>query len=778
MIAPLPPVFSKIMATEKSKLSPTKVSLWVSAIVSSGIVSGGIVSSALLSSCTALADDRTAKDQETIVVTATRTEKSIADVPATVSVISADQIEREISNNIADLIRYEPGVSVAGGGRFGLSGFTIRGISGDRVLTLVDSTPTADEFSFGPFLSSRRNFVDLDALKSVEIVRGPSSSSFGSNAIGGVVNFVTKDPADYLQGESFAGSAKVNYGSIDDSANATLLTAFGNERLSAMVVATQREYSETETFFRDDSSGSDRRSQNPQDGENTNLFAKVVYQPSDSQSIAFTAERFEGDAVTDVLSVANTVSRGVLTLGEQGLDERLRERFSVDYRLQAETHLFDQMSVLAYAQQSEASQVTLRKRLSFSSGLQDRFRGSSYEQENTGLRLQFNKKLELGSRQHLLSYGVDYDVSDAATQRDGNTVNRATGAQAFEFTPFLTRDFPLSEYTSRGFFIQDDIELLDGRLSVIPALRYDNFELTARADEIFLAGNPGSPLPEGFDESEVSLKLGAIYDLSESWSVFAQYAEGFRAPALDAINIGFTNFAGGYTALSNPNLRPEKGQGAELGFRHRSEYVNFDVVAYQNDYTDFIESLATRGFNFRTGLLEFQARNLDEARIEGFEAKVLADLAGVSRALAGFQVRASYAYADGQNLQDQTPINSIDPQQLVFGVAYAPQSDRWGVEAILTATDRKEVSDIDASSLQDRSGAAIVPFETPGFTTLDLIGYVNITDKLRLNYGVFNATDKQYFSWSEEFVQNPSTANFDRLSEAGRNYSVSIKYNF
>ncbi len=755
-------------ATKRSEIKQSRVSVAILAALSG----------ALAHPSYSQVNDQEGSQPETVIVTATRTEKSVEDVAATVSVISVEQIEREISNNIADLVRYEPGVSVAGGGRFGLSGFTIRGISGDRVLTLVDSTPTADEFSFGPFLSSRRNFVDLDAIKSVEIVRGPSSSSFGSNAIGGVVNFVTKDPYDYLQGKAFSGSAKVNYGSIDESTNATLLTAFGSERLSAMIVATQRDYSETQTFFNDDSEGADRRSQNPQDGENSNLFAKLVYNLSDNQSLGLTLEKFDGDATTDVLSAANTFSRGVLTLAQQGLDQRSRERISLDYDLKADAVLFDELSLLAYAQSSDADQTTLTERVSFAFGIQDRVRTSVYEQENTGIRIQLNKAFDLGPVSNVLSYGFDYDVSDSATRRDGSTVIRATGALAPEFSSFPTRDFPLSEYTSQGVFVQNDISLFDGKLNIIPAVRHDSFELSPTADAVYLAGNPGSPLPEGYDESELSGKLGVIYRLSDSWSVFGQYAEGFRAPALDSVNVGFTNFAGGYTALPNPDLRPERGEGMDFGVRYSGEFVQADLVAYQNDYEDFIESLAVRGFNFATGLLEFQARNLDEARIEGYEARLMADLGGLSSSLEGFKVRAAYAHAEGENLEENTPINSIDPEQLVFGLAYESRENKWGVEAILTATGRKSAADIDASSLQQAGAEPISPFETPGFTTLDLIGHYNFSDSLRLNYGVFNATDKQYYSWSEEFVQDPSAANFDRLSEAGRNYSVSIKYSF
>lgn len=721
-------------------------------------------------------NQKTSKIEE-VIVSATRTEKLVSEVANTVTVIDAEQIERQIANNIDDLIRYEPGISVGGGGRFGLSSFSIRGVGGDRVLTLVDSTPTADEFSFGPFLSSRRDFVDIDALKSVEIVRGPGSSVYGSNAIGGVVNFITKDPIDYLEDKSFTGSAKVGYSSIDQSMNSTVLTAFGNQKWSGLVVGTFRNSSETETFFSDDSvTGPERRSQNPQDSDNQNIYAKLVYSPSDLQSLTVVAERFDGDSETDVLSAAGVFSRGVLTNSEIGSDQRTRERLSVDYRLRSDSGLFDSISLLAYVQSSDAQQDTFAERLS--NGLiQDRVRNSFYEQENVGFRAQFIKSFEISRTQHELVYGLDYDQSDSTTLREGVTVDRTSGVQLPEFTNFPTRDFPISQYTSIGGFIQDDISLFDGRLHLIPALRYDNFELKPEVDAIYLSGNTGSPTPAGYDESELSAKLGVIYELNEHWSIFGQYAEGFRAPPLDAVNTGFTNFAGGYTTLPNPDLRPERGESVEFGLRRISDAGSVELTVYQNDYQDFIESLSVLGFNPVSRLLEFQARNLDAAQISGFEVKTQYNLGAVTARLDGFNVRAAYAYSNGENEETGDALNSIDPQQLVLGVGYAPKNDRWSVEAVIVATDRKSANDIDATSLQT-GGPLISPFETPSFATLDLIGHYKINDSAKINWGVFNVTDKQYLQWSEEFVQDPATTNFDRLTEAGRNYSVTVKVNF
>lgn len=708
-----------------------------------------------------------------IIITATRTEKLVSEIAGTVSVIDAKQIEDQIANGIDDLIRYEPGVSVSGGGRFGLNSFTIRGVGGDRVLTLVDSTPTADEFSFGPFLSSRRDFVDIDALKSVEIVRGPGSSVYGSNAIGGVVNFITKQPADYLNGNTVVGSAKVGVSSVDSSTNTTLLSAFGNQTLSALVLGTIRDGSENETFFNDDSGGSSRRSQNPQDTENKNIYAKIMYAPNDSQSLSLVAERFVGESSTDVLSVAGTSSQGVLTNQQLGIDERTRQRISLEYAIDLDMALFDSVKLLAYTQKSDASQNTLTERVS-GGVIQDRVRTSFFDQDNLGLRAQIAKKIQFANTEHNINYGIDYDQSDSKTLREGSTINRLDASVAREFSNFPTRDFPNSEYTSLGVFLQDDISLLDGRLNIIPSLRYDNFELTPTVDSIYLAGNTGSPTPEGYDESELSAKLGLVYKINDSWSGFAQYAQGFRAPPLDAVNTGFTNFAGGYTTLPNPDLRPEQGESYELGLRRFGDGNSIEIALFDNRYTDFIESLAVRGFNPITGLLEFQARNLDQAEIKGVELKARYDLAHINESFKGLNLSVAYAYSEGEDKENGTPLNSINPQELVLGMGYLPNSERWGVEAVVTAVARKDAEDIDSSSLQD----SVTPFETPGYAVLDLIGHYNISDNLKMNWGLYNATDKQVYQWSEEFLQDPLTTNFDRLTQPGRNYSVTAKYSF
>jgi len=132
---------------------------------------------------------------ETVTVTAVRTAKDVNAVPATVSVIDDDDIADGMVRNIKDLIRFEPGVSVraqpsrfgaalGSTGRDGNAGFNIRGLEGNRVLLQVDGIRIPDGYGFGPQAVGRGDFVDLDLLKTVEIVRGPASALYGSDGLG------------------------------------------------------------------------------------------------------------------------------------------------------------------------------------------------------------------------------------------------------------------------------------------------------------------------------------------------------------------------------------------------------------------------------------------------------------------------------------------------------------------------------------------------------------------------------------------------------------------
>ena len=168
----------------------------------SGKLALGLLVCAVASS--ALAGPTEAQEYiETVTVVGTKTEREIGEVAGALTIISEDEIDRRMMRDIADLIKYEPGVSVAGSGeRWGLSGFSIRGIGGNRVLTLVDGVQVPEAFSFGPFLNARRDFVAIESMANIEIAKGSGSSLYGSDAVGGVVAIKTRRPQDYVDSDN------------------------------------------------------------------------------------------------------------------------------------------------------------------------------------------------------------------------------------------------------------------------------------------------------------------------------------------------------------------------------------------------------------------------------------------------------------------------------------------------------------------------------------------------------------------------------------------------
>jgi len=186
-----------------------------------------------------------------VTISATRQEQSINSVPATVSVQTREDLDRNNVNTIKDLVRYEPGVSVGGAGqRGGISGYNIRGIDGDRILTQVDGVEVPDGFFNGPYAKTQRNYVDPEIVKRVEILRGPASVLYGSNAIGGAVSYYTLDPDDIIKpGKDVGARLKTGYSSADESWLKSATVAGRTDQFDGLLHYSQRDGHETSRWL-------------------------------------------------------------------------------------------------------------------------------------------------------------------------------------------------------------------------------------------------------------------------------------------------------------------------------------------------------------------------------------------------------------------------------------------------------------------------------------------------------------------------------------------------
>ncbi len=702
-----------------------------------------------------------------VVVTATRTARAVKDVPNTVDTIDRERMDQILARNLQDLFRYEPGVTVGSAfGRFGIEDIRIRGLGGNRVRIQTDGIAVPDAFVIGSYSNANRNFVDIDTLKRVEVVRGPTSSLYGSDALGGTVAFVTRDPADYLQpGKDAYFGLRLGFESDWDGLLAGATAAFGGERWSGMAVVNHRQGRETGNMGDIGGTGATRTEANPQDRDGRSLLAKLVYAPDANQRFRLTLDANEDAADTEVLtSLGFQPMTGATTTGLTGDDEQSRARLALSHEMDAlDSGFADSLDWQLYYQDSETTQDTLELRTTAGGTPERRDRWFDFDQRTYGLQANFHKGFSSGSVRHDLAYGLDASRTQTRQMRDGRVTNLLTGSVSNAMLPdvFPVRDFPNSRTTTVALYVQDEIIFADDRFRLVPALRVDHYELEPEVDAIFAEDNPGVAVAS-LSETSVSPKLGAVWHFSGDWSLFGGYARGFRSPPYSDVNIGFTNLMFGYTAIANPDLKPETSDGLELGLRYAGKAVYASLSAYDNRYHDFIESFAFAGYNDQ-GLMVFQSQNVADARIRGVEFKGGVDFGTLSDAMAGWSLRAAAAYARGDNRTDDVPLDSVDPLTATLGLAF--DGGAWGTELAGRFAGRKDrVSD-----------PAI--YQQPGYGVLDLLAHWNFAPGARINAGVFNLGDRKYWPAGSVPLATPDGGgNLDRYTAPGRNLALSLAF--
>lgn len=702
---------------------------------------------------------------ETVTVTATRNPIAVEDAPATVTVIDEQRIADELVTDIRDLIRYEPGVSVARQparfgaaqgttGRAGNEGFTIRGIGGNRVLIQVDGVRVPDGFSFGAQAAGRGDYVDLGLVKSVEILRGPASALYGSDGLAGAVSFVTSDPADFLEdGKSFGGLIRAAYSSADNEFSETAIGAFRAGDLSLMAAYTRRDFNELKNKGINDSIGAARTTANPQDGRSDAVLARIAYETG-GHRLRLTGEYLDTYLFSDVLSGTNVVSLGNRIDLLQGRDTGERKRIAADWTWDGDGTL-SHARLAAYWQDAEDRQFTDEDR----SPAADRERLNTFENRVYGASGEVRLGFNTGTIGHTIVLGGDISFTRQEGLRDGAV------PPAGEVFP--TRAFPVTDYMLAGLFLSDEIKL--GALTLYPALRFDAYDLDPQDDPLLptFAGAKQSG-------SRLSPKIGAVVKLTPTVRLFGNYAQGFKAPEPSQVNNFFENTPVGYTSIPNPNLSPENSRSFEGGARYTSDLVSIDLTGFHADYRDFIEQIETTGRLSPSPAAPwiYQWVNRGRVKIEGAEAKIEARPArGVSTTLA-----VSYATGDAIAPNGaRTPLQSIDPLKAVIGIGYDDPDRRFGGRVMTSYVGQKE---IDRTRGMACNTATAQCFRGVERFIVDVTAYVRITPEITLRGGVFNLTDQTYWNWSDIRGLAATSATRDAFSQPGRNASASVSFRF
>ncbi len=726
----------------------------------------------------ALAQDPSAADATAlppITNTATRTDRPANAVPATVSVLPASAIEASGARDLKELLRHEVdlsvraaaprfGLALAGTGRAGVEGINIRGLEGNQVLMLVDGIRVPGSFSFGALATGRGDYLSLETTAAAEILRGPASASFGSDGLAGALSLRTLDPADVLRADAGTGGfVRLGASRLDDSVALTTAMALRQPGWEALLLASERRGHETRTQGTDEAPDSTRTAPNPLDYRQRALLGKLVLLPDAQHRVGLTLEAVQRRLETDVISAravrppepVQPPATAVIGLQARDRVERLRASLSHRYE-NLDGRLFQQASTQLYTQDGETRQLAEEDRFSAA----DRTRDSRYRERVVGLSTQFETQLG-GALDQRLSYGLDASRTRITALRDG-TPNPSAPPPFGESFP--ARPFPDTDYTLIGAFVQSEVEwpTAAGAFTLIPALRYDRYELEPSAkgftggEVVALSGDALTP------------RLGLLWRLNDGFVPYAQWSHGYRAPTPGQVNNGFTNVASGYRSIGNPDLRPEKARGLELGLRGQvgtgTRALRWQVAAYDNRYRDFISQEVVSGSFTPADPAIFQFINLAQARIRGVE------LRGEWSFAPGWQLTAAHARTRGQRTVDGSaePLDSVEPTRSALGLRWAQAA--WTITADLMHVQAKD---------PQRIAPATPPAFAPGaYTVLDLGARWQMAPRWALIANLNNLTDATYWRWSDVRGLPETSAVKDAYTAPGRHLQLALRHDF
>ena len=669
---------------------------------------------------------------EQLTVTATRSEQRVADVPASINIVSSEQIQQSPAVVADDVLRQVPtfslfrrtssiaahptaqGVSLRGVGPSGVS----------RTLVLLDQVPFNDPF--GGWVYWTR--VPLMDTERIEIVDGATSSLYGNYAMGGVINIVTH------RAEPRTIIFKPQYG----NRKTPKMDLFASDvwgKLGATFHATTFD-TDGYTIVAEEERGV---IDIPANVKYNTASGKLDYNPTDRVNLFFRAGIFTEDRSNGKIGEGNDTS---WKFGSGGAGLRLADGSNIDARI-----FFDRQKFHSTFFAVPATAVPPRSQLNLTLD-------QNVPTNAVGTMLQWNRAFAgAGGRTHIVSAGYDFRWIDGDS-------NEQTFALATGLTPLLNR---ISGGTQKigGLFIQDIIEVTS-KLQLTGSVRFDswrnydahNFETT------IATGQPTANNRTLADKSDnaFSPRGAVLYRATDRVSVWGSISNGFRAPTLNELYRQFR--VGAILTLANEELGPERLTGVEAGVSvAATDRVTVRGTFFNNRVKDPIANVSTNA----AGTVR-QRRNLGSTNIGGFQTDV------------SYRVNGSWGVS-GAYVFDVAKVHEapVDPTGFDLTGKYLAEVPRHRASFQVNYTNPRllnmaiENQFIGHQFDDDRNEAEILP-RVPGKTEVGLPGYsvtnVTLSRTVNSNLDVFVGV-QNLFGITYYVGTMPTTIGTPRLVNGG-----------
>ena len=681
------------------------------------------VSSAASAATSSETPHKTSKE-ETLVVTANRSESSLWNSPATIQVIDHQTLQNSTSTSIADDLQDIPGVEITDNALAGRKQIRIRGEASSRVLILIDGQEVTYQRAgqnYGAGL-----LIDESALERIEVVKGPYSVLYGSQAIGGVVNFITKKGGD----KPLAGTVKAVYNSA---------TAGWEESAAAWGSIGQFDY-------RINGSYSDQGDRDTPDGRlpNTNFRNNSqgiwLGYNLDNQHFGLSLDRYklstqtyyeDPDGEYDAFSVK--------------LPKLEREKVGLFYDVDVDGDYLKKIHLDAY-EQTIARQFE-NEVLTSAIHNQTKTNDKQYTQ---GVTLQSNFSLPANNE---LVVGTQY-------QRDrvSQTTNGSTTPQSMPME-IRTRAYNESEQSNTSLFAQNDWHFADNWTWTLGARQYWLSSKLTRGDSDTTMNGVTKDTSIGAQSTSDNALVSATslrYSGFDNIELRAAFAQGYVFPTLT--QLFSQTAAGGGTTYGNANLEAEHSNNYELGARYNGNLWLVDGAVYYSQAKDYIATVACSGQAICNGATNssrssYYYDNIDRAKTWGMELSAEYNGWVVSPYVSGNLIHREYE----------------TPAEKTTNTGEPAINGRVGVKHTLMLNAANVTSDLfirAASSAKDDTGTEET--RTPGWATLNLAVNTEFgaNDQYQVNLALNNLTDKRYRTAHES------------IPAAGFNAALGFAWNF
>lgn len=680
-----------------------------------------------------------------VLVNSNRTSKYLRNSPYSELLIDKTQIETQSFLSVSDALKEQPGISLLRDGVWGTE-INIRGLSRENLVTLIDGNRIATSTD----IAARLSMIDLNDVERIEVIKGASSSIYGSGATGGIINVITKTPSF---NENFM--LKGNFSSGINTVNKMFFTSgsinTGNSFWSSKISGSFRKAKNTIT-----PAGELKNSQ----FKDYSFSAAINFIPLENNLLKFNYQLFKAEDVG--IPGASVFSNDA----EVRYPDEKREMISTGYEVQNISKFFYKFS-LKYSYQVIDRNVENLPHITQNTGATDTTKAiratvlkinPSATHKNNNLQIQSD--FVLGENNNLV-LGLDYwDRSYYGIREKFQKIETlASDGSVLSTTNKVVGEKPLpdSKYRSLGLFAQDDAALLDEKLFLTIGARFDKIYVSGEStlNPLYeIVNGKINYTPKGqkiiwnkikTDEISNSLNFGVKYSCNEKIDLTLSLGYSFRSPSLEE-RFQYID-QGGYVRVGDPNLRAEKGKSVDLGFRYYTSDFKLVSSIFYNRFKDLVAEIP----GTFEGKNAFVKTNIGEAQLYGF------DLHSEYNFLNDYTFHFTASYVKGDDITAKRNLPGIPPLNGNAGIKF-------------TLVDYL-IADFSSTIFAQQNNTATGEMKTPGYAYFNLscastyikFGLIEFQAAGGIE-NIFNKDYRNHLSTSRGFIK----------SEPGRNIFLKL----